>query len=98
LKRLYNKIQSIFRGILQIKDNKARQYVLSTMNSLPYPMSMGEIKEAVLRVSTLPQCPSLVEHTVHDLLGEGKIISVDSRYLSRRHVPRFRAIDADWQW
>lgn len=74
------------------------------MNSLPYPMSMGEIKDAVARVSRLSRnmggnyCPSLVEKAVNDLVTEGKVVVIDLQYVSRRHVPRFRTLDADWQW
>jgi hypothetical protein len=71
-------------------------------------MSMGEIKDAVARVARLSQkmggnyCPSLIEPAVHDLVTEGKLIVIDQftwrLYVSRRHVPRFRTLDADWQW
>ena len=75
------------------------------MNSLPYPMSMGEIKDSVARVARLSQTNiggDLVEDAVYALVNEGKIVVRDEfgwkTYVSRRHIPRFRTLDADWQW
>lgn len=91
-------------------EDKTKVYVLSTLNSLPYALSMGEIKEVVARVSKATgtvygnYAPHLIEQVVHDLVMEGKIVVRDHdiggwrEYIARRHIPRFRTLDCDWQW
>jgi len=91
--------------------DKAKGYIISMLNSLPQALTMGEIKASVARANSRAVLDkskkgkppanydtSLTEKAVEMLLADGKVVFLDNRYISRRHVPRFRTLDADWQW
>lgn len=89
---------------------KINSLVLSILNTLPQSMTMGEIKSAVARVNTRLDHvnvtstgdfndPQLVEKAVLSLIASGRVCSPDGcRYIAKRHCPKFRLLDADWQW
>lgn len=71
--------------------------ILHTLNSIPRAVTLGEIKSSVAQYFK-NQPGEEVKRTVETLVADGKILHSDCKYMSRRHMPKFRTLDADWQW
>ena len=59
-------------------------------------MTLRELKSTAARISKL--LPVTVESELQDLIRRGLVLEEDDKYLSKKHVPKFRTLDADWQW
>ena len=87
----------------------AEKLLLGVLNSTPTTMRKKDLYETALRVANKTKpVPDLAKAaTVHEALDEavanlvasGKVISPKTNhFIARRHLPKIRSIDADWQW
>ncbi len=88
---------------------EAEKLLLGVLTATPVAMRKKDLYETALRVAnkTRPVNDLVKAATVHEALDEavanlvalGKVLSPRANYfISRRHLPKIRSIDADWQW
>lgn len=86
----------------------AKSFVVCTLDAISQPMSLDHIKQSIGRLANEKRLDGVkllacsaenVEEAVRVLAYDGKIVQVEyDRFTSRKHCPRFRTLDADWQW